>query len=547
MLAKLHCKTCMLRSVLLLVCALGLASCAIPWELYHKTSQLVQSFQTAAKSFPAVVRYQDIPDPNSDLSLPVLTVTDHSSGESGKEVILVVAGEHARELITSEVVYWLVQVLSAQDSEFAAWPAAAQMAGDRKAIGLGGATLHEWVASLLKTCVFKIIPVANMEGREAVEQGNLCLRATPSGVDLNRNWPVAWQQQALTTEEYGGKEPLSEPQARIIKFVAETNPLRAYVNLHSGEFALYAPWDSKEELADNLPVDTESLLEQLNIWCKCMHGAAGKVAGYLAYGTGMDYMYDQLHVPYPLTFEVWGPGELGKLAAGGRPRRLQQAKATQEGGPEGAMAAVAAAASGTGAIQATQSTTDPSAASEPQECFDAYNPGTPADYQETIVTWVATLLTLADHVVSHPTASHASQDAEQQQQPLPAKPLHKMDLAKHIGTDEEAMLLHTAKKELNIKPELHGGDRGNTRAEPDAVHSSGLQTVAITTTMGPRQKMNAATLATDSKTSSPSALLGKVLIATTCAALLLYTAWRKVGSPTLFVRRRRTTRLRHPV
>ena len=101
-------------------------------------------------------RYQDVPDPKSELSLPVLTVTDHSSGESGKEVILIVAGEHARELFTSEVVYWLVQVLTGQDSAFAAWPAAAQMAGDRKAVGLGGSTLHEWTASLLKTCVFKV-------------------------------------------------------------------------------------------------------------------------------------------------------------------------------------------------------------------------------------------------------------------------------------------------------------------------------------------------------------------------------------------------------
>ena len=44
-------------------------------------------------------RYQDIPDPdhNSELSLPLVTVTDFKTGEAGKETILLIAGEHARQ------------------------------------------------------------------------------------------------------------------------------------------------------------------------------------------------------------------------------------------------------------------------------------------------------------------------------------------------------------------------------------------------------------------------------------------------------------------
>ena len=49
---------------------------------------------------------------------------------------------------------------------------------------------------------------------------------------------------------------------------------------------------------------------------------------------------------------------------------------------------------------------------------------------QVVVSWVATLLTLANHVAAHPTASHAAMDAEQQQQPLPKGATHKMDLAK---------------------------------------------------------------------------------------------------------------------
>ena len=60
--------------------------------------------------------------------------------------------------------------------------------------------------------------------------------------------------QATDSDEYGGTAPFSEAEARIIKLIAEGSPLRSFVNLHSGEFALYAPWDSQQKLAVGQPV-----------------------------------------------------------------------------------------------------------------------------------------------------------------------------------------------------------------------------------------------------------------------------------------------------
>ena len=56
------------------------------------------------------------------------------------------------------------------------------------------------------------------------------------------------------TEEYGGPAALSEPETRILKLVAQTSRPQAYVNLHSGEWAMYLPWDSKPEAAPDVPV-----------------------------------------------------------------------------------------------------------------------------------------------------------------------------------------------------------------------------------------------------------------------------------------------------
>ena len=61
-----------------------------------------------------------------------------------------------RELITSEIVYWLYQVLTGQDAELLSWPAAASFASQRKQMGLGAGNLQDWVQDLLKKVVFKV-------------------------------------------------------------------------------------------------------------------------------------------------------------------------------------------------------------------------------------------------------------------------------------------------------------------------------------------------------------------------------------------------------
>jgi hypothetical protein len=81
------------------------------------------------------------------------------------------------------------------------------------------------------------------------------------------------------SDEYGGPKPFSEPETRIVKLIGEAVRPQAFVNLHSGEYAIYVPWDSKRSLAPNLPADINDILERLDSYCQCMHGPAGEVAG----------------------------------------------------------------------------------------------------------------------------------------------------------------------------------------------------------------------------------------------------------------------------
>lgn len=58
------------------------------------------------------------------------------------------------------------------------------------------------------------------------------------------------------------------------------------------------------------------MLQRTASVCKCQAGPAGAVSDYLAYGTSMDYMYTQLGVPYAITLELYGQGQVGMLQGG---------------------------------------------------------------------------------------------------------------------------------------------------------------------------------------------------------------------------------------
>lgn len=60
----------------------------------------------------------------------------------------------------------------------------------------------------------------------------------------------------LNSEMFGGTHPFSEPQSRMIARLALSGgvPAKAYLNVHSGEWAAYSGWDSKGAVGPGLPV-----------------------------------------------------------------------------------------------------------------------------------------------------------------------------------------------------------------------------------------------------------------------------------------------------
>lgn len=71
-------------------------------------------------------------------------------------MLLLVGGEHARELITAEIAAWLGRLLTGTADEMAGWPALAAVTALAKKRGWAKGSLAEWGDALLTHVVFKV-------------------------------------------------------------------------------------------------------------------------------------------------------------------------------------------------------------------------------------------------------------------------------------------------------------------------------------------------------------------------------------------------------
>uniref|UniRef100_A0A383WP64 Peptidase M14 domain-containing protein n=1 Tax=Tetradesmus obliquus TaxID=3088 RepID=A0A383WP64_TETOB len=287
------------------------------------------------------MRFRDVKEHHTRTVLPVAHIThgaDAPHRSHRKPIVLFVFGEHARELITSEVGLWLARLLVDNSSAVYEWPelaAAFERAENNTSSSSNSGSssgrdwpslARSWVQEVLAKVEVQIVPIESLDSRRQVEEGKLCVRKTARNVDLNRNWPFAWQKEDPGDEQYGGTTPFSEPQSRLMKQVVDANGHRllGYVNVHSGEWALYTPWDSKPAYGSGMPADMPELVATVGRICNCKVGPAGAVSGYLAFGSSMDFLYVAKRVPYPLTVEVYGGGGFGKLQPGEANKPLAQ-------------------------------------------------------------------------------------------------------------------------------------------------------------------------------------------------------------------------------
>eukprot|EP00746_Dinoflagellata_sp_MGD_P004342 gnl/MRDRNA2_/MRDRNA2_108353_c0_seq1.p1 gnl/MRDRNA2_/MRDRNA2_108353_c0~~gnl/MRDRNA2_/MRDRNA2_108353_c0_seq1.p1 ORF type:complete len:453 (-),score=110.46 gnl/MRDRNA2_/MRDRNA2_108353_c0_seq1:7-1365(-) len=201
-------------------------------------------------------------------------------GTSAQYKTMVVAGEHAREMIGSEVTLNFVKALCGQA------PAAD-------------------IEAAKKDTEFLVVVNANPGSRTLVEKGSYCTRMNPNHVDINRNFDVNRKYVDVNDKDTNpGKQPFDQPESRMLKKLLENFMPHAYLDLHSGFKGMFLPnaLANDEQMATKLQRLTAPVDEAA---CKCPLGIANTEVGYHTAGSALDYSFSILKVPFAMAMEVY--------------------------------------------------------------------------------------------------------------------------------------------------------------------------------------------------------------------------------------------------
>eukprot|EP00775_Hariotina_reticulata_P002689 gene2689-2989_t len=352
----------------------------------------------------------------------------------GRPTSVIICSQHARELISAEICFWLVRLLG-QDSEvLLEWPE--MQAALRKIPALVAGNyprtispqqLNTWTRQLLAKMVVEVVPVVNQEGRDYIARTfDYSQRKTVSTqVDLNRNWLVF---RATDNSSFNELEPDGQ----------EWHGASAL----SGLWAMGTPYAGTFEFSD-IP---KTSLDAWQVMMADMQGffknkknpvgiAAALIAllGYAAQGSAADTAYVELGFPFSMVVETYGPSHRGIGWTCPILRTLQLACNNAnlcgetvckdgygylvEPAPgmhsEANIAAEVAAASNAALAATTTAAVstklnilaDPYLkglnASNTAFYMEFFNPVTAAAYRDTVAKWLAAILVALDYAAKH--------------------------------------------------------------------------------------------------------------------------------------------------
>lgn len=203
------------------------ATRSISFTAFHRHAEINAYLDELAKAYPSRVTVQSAGKSYENRDLKTITISN-GDGKSGKNVIFLDAGIHAREWIAPAgalyVIYQLVENFAAN-------------------------------ADLLKNYDWVILPVVNPDGYEYTHTSSRMWRKTRKpvgsscyGTDGNRNFDFHWGEVGASSfscaDTYKGTTAFSEPETQIVRdlLLNLTGRGKFYLTLHSyGNYLLY-PW-----------------------------------------------------------------------------------------------------------------------------------------------------------------------------------------------------------------------------------------------------------------------------------------------------------------
>jgi murein tripeptide amidase MpaA len=225
---------------------------------YLNVEELATGIGLLAQSFPSHCDLVGLPNPSvEDHAILALCLGDERG--TARPTAIFVGGVHAREWIPPDALFYLAADLL-------------EARAQGKGLRYGGAAFPAGdIARMFRDLQIVILPCANPDGRlysqtvEPMWRKNRSTSPLPGGgtcrgVDLNRNFDVAWDfrrtfaPNAVSASDdpchpylYVGPAPASEPETRNIVWLLDTYAgARWYVDVHSAIPAVFHGWGLDE-------------------------------------------------------------------------------------------------------------------------------------------------------------------------------------------------------------------------------------------------------------------------------------------------------------
>lgn len=87
-----------------------------------------------------------------------------------------------------------------------------------------------------------------------------------------------------------------------------------FLTVHSGAYGFYTPHAYDFTMGEKNKENLIQINNRMNdYYCRCDHGCAGKLVGYLCPGTCLDYAYDHSNVPNVFAWEIHDEATIEKM------------------------------------------------------------------------------------------------------------------------------------------------------------------------------------------------------------------------------------------
>lgn len=379
--------------------ALEPKSLSAAYPFYHTSDSLVSDASSIAATCEGV---EVTLESDGGASVPTVRLKALGGGESNGGAaplqVMMVFGEHARELISPEAGLHFLQKLCGEEGR-----------------------------NVRKATSFLMALNANPQGRATVESGEYCTRTNEDDVDLNRNYGDHWKEEKSDDSSSGvgakrgrafesfssGTGPFSEPETRIVaRLMNQTKP-DVFVDVHSGTRGLFMPYDWTTDPIPN-EQDRSNMMSALqeihdNDCPECTVGGGAETVGYLAPGASADYAYAQ-GVKYSFIWEIYADGDTSRQDLDDRQQFLSKSRSNDvasELSPDAnekppAFSFLARRTSRQLDLPAWASADAadlaPIEENTMNTCFKQFNPTTQDEYTHTVEKWSRAFVRLCDIV-----------------------------------------------------------------------------------------------------------------------------------------------------